>query len=510
MWMRSILGFVVALLPTLTSATAERDSACYGLYRLTDISHAVEPGMIVEATASVPSHCRVRGVINRAIRFELTMPVGGWNGRMMFSTVGGGAGVLGDTSSLLPQGFAMGTTDTGHEQDASDFTAYMRHPEALIDWAFRGVHLATVFAKKVIAQYYGREVEFAYFQGCSGAGRLALMEATRFPEDYDGIIAGAPMFSMLENVPRILGHARVQRANPLTQESLDLLDSGSRRACDSLDGVADGVIDDPRRCTQDVLNLNALACKAGQNKGCLTSGQIETARAVYSDVLDVDGNVASPGILPGAESSTLYDWRSFLLQYQIILAAYNKTIETMVRHDPDFNDPHFDVEQFDTVADRHLLESFASVVDVDSADLTEFARRGGKLLMYQGWNDYALPPQRAIDYLVNVERNSGGVEATANFFRLFMVPGMGHCLSGPGAWRADYVDAVVRWREQGIAPERIVGSRAVNVGVEPTAGEESVSVDGSFSRPLCPYPKYAKYQGRGDVRDERNFSCEEG
>jgi len=205
-------------------------------------------------------------VINRAIRFEVTMPADAWNGRMMFSTVGGGAGVLGDTSSLLPQGFAMATTDTGHKQDAADFTAYMRHPETLIDWAYRGVHLATQFAKNVIAQYYGREVEYAYFQGCSGAGRLALMEATRFPEDYDGIIAGAPMFSVQENVPRILGHARMQRANPLTQESLDLLDDASRRACDSLDGVTDGVIDDPRRCTQELLDLDALACKAGQKK----------------------------------------------------------------------------------------------------------------------------------------------------------------------------------------------------------------------------------------------------
>jgi len=217
----------------------------------------------------------------------------------------------------------------------------------------------------------------------------------------------------------------------------------------------------------------------------------------------------SPGILPGAESSTLYDWGSFLLQHEIIVAAYNETIETMVRHDPDFDDPDFDIEHFDTVAERHLLDSFASVVDVDSSNLTSFNRLGGKLLMYQGWNDYALPPERALDYLADVERESGGVELTGEFFRLFMVPGMGHCLSGPGAWQADYVNAIVRWREQGIAPERIVGTRPADIGAEKTAVGENASAGATFSRPLCPYPKYAKYRGRGDVRDELNFECRE-
>jgi len=505
MLMLRILVLFVAPLPAMLVTATETDRACRDLYRLTDVSHAVEPGVLVEATDSIPAHCRVRGVINRAIRFEVTMPTEAWNGRMMFSTVGGGAGVLGDTSSLLSKGFAMATTDTGHEQDVTDFTAYMRHPEALIDWAYRGVHLATQSARKVIAQYYDREVEYAYFQGCSGAGRLALMEATRFPEDYDGIIAGAPMFSMKENAPRILGHARMQHANPLTEESLELLDVASRRACDSLDGVTDGVIDDPRKCTQELFDLDALVCKSSQDSGCLTPGQIETARSIYSDVFDADGKVVSPGILPGAESSTLYDWRSFLLQHQIIIAAYNETIDTMVRHDPDFDDPDFRVERFDTIADRHLLVSFASVVDVDSADLGEFAGRGGKLLMYQGWNDYASPPQRAVEYLDEVELANGGAEMTTRFFRLFMVPGMGHCLSGPGAWQADYVEAIVQWREKGIAPERIVGTRPTEGVDERAAGEEGTA----FSRPLCPYPKFAKYRGRGDVRSERNFDCTE-
>lgn len=507
MAIRCFMGIFVALLPALAVSATETDGNCRDLYQLTDISHAVEPGTLIEATDATPVHCRVRGVINRAVRFEVTMPVDAWNGRMMFSTVGGGAGVLGDTSSLLPQDFAMATTDTGHVQDATDFTAYMRHPEALIDWAYRGVHLTTQFAKRVISQYYGREVDYSYFQGCSGAGRLALLQAIRFPADYDGIIAGAPMFSMRENVPRILGHARMQQANPLTQESLQLLDDASTGACDALDGVTDGVIDDPRKCTQEFLDIDALACRAGQENNCMTLGQIETARSVYSDVLDANGNVVSPGVLPGAESS---GWGSFLLQHQLVIAAYGETIETMVRHDPGFDDPHFDVEQFDTVADRHKLDSFASVVDVGSSDLEAFNRRGGKLLMYQGWNDYALPPQRALEFLAEVEQDSGGVEPTTDFFRLFMVPGMGHCLSGPGAWQADYVSAIVRWREQGIAPERIVGTRPTDVATGDATGDKDASASAAFSRPLCPYPKYAKYRGSGDVHDEQNFDCTEG
>ena len=240
---------------------------CRNLVRLTDLSHAVEPGILVAATAELPLHCRVRGVVNRAIRFEVTLPIPmddvTWNGRLMFSTVGGAAGVIGDTTSLLGRGFAMASTDTGHE--LADGNAFYEQPEALLDYAYRGVHLATGAAKRTVTHFYQREIDYSYLQGCSNGGRAAMLEATRFPEDYDGIIAGAPAFRFQEFVPWMLGAYRAQSANPLTTDSLRLLDDASRSACDGLDGVEDGVINDPRLCTADVFDLDALLCADGRS-----------------------------------------------------------------------------------------------------------------------------------------------------------------------------------------------------------------------------------------------------
>lgn len=499
----------IMLIATLVAAPAlaaqETDTSCRNVYRLTDTAYAVEPGVLVPATDALPAHCRVRGVVNRAIRFEVTMPVADWNSRLMFSTVGGGAGTLGDTTSLLGRGFAMATTDTGHEVQE---TGFMRRPEALLDYAYRGVHLATQVAKAVITRYYGRDIDHAYLKGCSNGGRSALLEATRFPEDYDGIIAGAPLFRFQEFVPWAIAGGRLQRAHPLTEASLQLLDDTSRDACDLLDGVDDGVINDPRACTEDHFNVDVLECAPGQREGCLTPGQLETARYMYDGLVDATGKVISPGVLPGAEAEG--DWAFWMLPNALIgdeadslIGSMEQTLTDLMRHDPTF-----DVEGFDPVVDWHTLTDAMSSLDVGTADLSEFRARGGKLLMYQGWNDYPLRPGRALDYLAEVERESGGAADAGGFVRLFMVPGMVHCAGGPGPWQADYVDPLVAWRERGTAPERIVGTQPGPAELDHLAGTPDGQGDAqTFTRPLCVYPKQAEYTGEGDVRDERNFRC---
>ena len=287
----------------------------------------------------------MRGVVNRAIRFEVTLP-DDWNGRMMFSTVGGAAGFIGDTTSLLGRGFAMASTDTGHEGSDRD---YMRQPEALLDYAYRGVHLATAAAKRVIQTYYGREIGHAYLKGCSNGGRAAMLEATRFPDDYDGILAGAPAFRFQEFVPWMMGGARLQAKHPLTAESFQLLGQASREACDALDGVEDGVIDDPTKCTADVFDLNALQCPPDSTKNCLTAGQLQTARYMYEDVVDANGNVLSPGVPPGAEDAG--DWAFWVLPSalggdQSLIDGMDVLLDALMRFEPDF-----DIETFDPVAD---------------------------------------------------------------------------------------------------------------------------------------------------------------
>ena len=446
-WIGVSLIAVVAAMPAAAAAAEDR---CRKLYRLTDIDHAIEPGISVAATEALPAHCRVGGVVNRAIRFEVTLP-DDWNGRMTFTTVGGGAGTIGDTTSLLPRGFALASTDTGHEIEEGN--AYLKQPEALLDYAYRGVHLATQASKRIIAQYYGREVDRAYLQGCSNGGRAALLEAERFPGDYDGIIAGAPAFRFLEFLPWMVAVHNLQDAHPLTKDAFTVLDDASRSACDAAAGVEDGVINDPRTCKIDV---DALVCADGQKspqpgepegvppsqeKGCLTAGQAETARFIYGDMVDEEGNVLSPGVPPGAESSG--DWGLWLLgaeQFSGMGDNLREMLSILMRHDPTF-----DVTEFDPVRDQDRIADAMAPFDV-TGDLGDFRERGGKILMYQGWNDFPLRPQRAIDYLAALDGATGGPERTAEFFRLFMVPGMTHCAGGPGPWQADYVDPIVHAR----------------------------------------------------------------
>ena len=492
----------IAVLCAAITATAAPDaSSCRDLYRMTDVHHAIEPGISVAATDALPAHCRVRGVINRAIRFEVTLPEE-WNGRLMFEAVGGLAGVIGDTTSLLARGFAQASTDTGHE--LAEGNAFMQQPEALIDYAYRGVHLATLASKRVIAEYYGRDVEHSYLKGCSNGGRAAMLEAARFPADYDGIIAGAPAFWFQEFIAWMVAVGRKQAANPLDRAALQVLDDASRNACDAMDGVRDGVINDPRLCAVDV---DALVCAAGESEGCLSAGQAETARFIYGDMHDAEGNLLSPGVPPGAEAAG--DWGGWILPNETLAGGGTivgdlipEMLTFLMRHDPTF-----ELAAFDPVADHDRLTDPLTPLDLRTADLSEFRDRGGKLLIYQGWNDFPLRPQRAIAYLEEVEEAMDGPAATADFFRMFMVPGMVHCAGGPGAWQTDYTDPIVKWREDGEAPERIVATHPGPMGLDHLDAEAVTGQTRSFTRPLCAYPELAQYDGEGDPDDEASFTC---
>ena len=496
-WMGISLLALLAVMAARSAGAVGDEANCHKLYRLTDISHAIEPGVSVTATDTLAAHCRVRGVVNRAIRFEVTLP-DDWNGRMMFSAVGGDAGYIGDTTSLLGRGFAMASTDTGHEIEEG--SAFLTQPEARLDNAYRGVHLATLASKRIIAHYYGRQIDRSYLNGCSNGGRAALLEAERFPDDHDGIIAGAPLFRLQEFLAWMVAVHDLQDANPLTKEAFTVLDDASRAACDILDGVEDGVINDPRICQVDV---DALVCVDGEDDGCLTVGQAETARFIYSDMVDAEGSVLSPGVPPGAES--FGDWGLWLLGDEQWRTVSDDMREALAPHMRD--DPTFDIEEFDPVRDHARIAD--ALVPFDTVgDLREFRAQGGKILMYQGWNDFPLRPERAIDYLAALDEATGSLEQTAEFFRLFMVPGMVHCAGGPGPWQADYVEAIVKWTEQGEAPERIVATHPVeatpmahlNPSKPPAASRE-------FTRPLCVYPKLGLYQGEGNPDDESSFRC---
>ena len=286
-----LLALSCAVLADVASGSAE--ARCDRSYLLSDPDRAIEPGVLVGASAEIPAHCRVRGVIDGTIRFEVTMPVDGWRGRMMFHAVGGSAGRIGDTTSLLDDGFAMASTDAGHEGNAPDANAFFRDRLAVINYGYRAVHLSTVAAKEIIGAFYGEDNRDAYIWGCSNGGRAVLNALLRFPEDYDGAIAGAPATDqMRELLSWSVATARLQRANPLTPESLALLDANSRNRCDLLDGLEDGVIGLPQACTTDMLRLEDLRCEEGRTADCLTAGQIETTDVPARLDPGPDGKVA--------------------------------------------------------------------------------------------------------------------------------------------------------------------------------------------------------------------------
>ena len=322
------------------------------------------------------------------------------------------------------------------------------------------------------------------------------MEALRYPDDYDGIIAGAPAFQVArEFAPFLLMAARAQAANPISVNDLKVVDNATREACDLLDGINDGVIDDPRQCN---FNPEVLLCRNGDTRNYLSSSDIDTFKQMYKGVVDPDGTIVSPGVLPGAEAAG--DWAGWVIGGVtppgpgVGARAVNDLFAESFGH-LIHQDPNIKADDFDIYLDRDELEDTSAILDINEADFTKFRKKGGKLLMFQGWNDYPLRPQRAINYLASAEKENGGANRTAAFMPLFMVPGMLHCGLGPGPSVADYLTPLTAWVEKGTAPDVIPAAH--------------VDADGrtAFTRKFCAYPTYGKYAGEGDETDGSNYAC---
>ena len=455
------------------------------------------PGAPQRAGAPVfPAFCRVTAVARPAadseIRLEVWLPAAeSWNGKLLGTGNGGYAGALSysEMETALRQGYAVAGSDTGHS--GGDLKFGLGHPEKIEDWAFRAVHVMTGTAKVVVRSYYGRFAAHSYFSGCSTGGQQALTEAQRFPEDYDGIVAGAPGSNRVRlNVGFLWSWLAVHKdgAEVLPASKLPLINQAAVSACDALDGVKDGVIGDPRACKFDP---GALLCRAADAADCLTAAQVSAVRAVYDGARNprtgeqlypgwVRGSEASGGARPGGwsgyfvgqpEPARLDFWRFWV-----------------------FHDPNWDFHTFDFDRDVAYADSKMSFVTANDPDLTRFKQRGGRLLMYQGWADPVVPATDTIRYYESVERAMGGAEKTAGFVRLFLAPGMGHCSGGPGPSSFDALGVLDRWVIQGAAPDRVIASHS-------TAG----SVD--RTRPLCPYPQVAKWDGSGSIDNAAAFRC---
>jgi feruloyl esterase len=467
--------------------------------------------MKINHADTVPAFCRVQ-VVDRPsedseIKTEIWLPLKGWNGRLRAQGNGGFAGSIyfDAMAETVRQGYATVGTDTGHVGGTPEFA--LGHPEEVKDFGWRAVHDMTVQAKMLIKVFYGRQQDKAYFTSCSDGGREALMEAQRFPADYDGILAGAPAYNWTALLSGGAFSAKRMSASEgaLSAEKIPALAAAVDAACDAKDGVKDGVLNDPRECRFDPATM---VCKAGETADCLSAAQADTVKQIYGGA--VANEIRLPGLEPGAEDGR-EGWTRWITGdgREASMVFYSRGyFANFVYARPDWKSSEF-------VLDRdYTLASERTAADLNATDtnLSPFLARGGKLILYHGWNDPGIPAQMSIDYFDGV-RGKTGEQATESGVRLYMVPGMQHCAFGPGATEFgqgmgvrgdashDVFTALEGWVEKGSAPAVLTAIKTEGKGTEKTV---------VMTRPLCPYPQVAKYDGKGDATKAESFRCVAG
>ena len=478
-----------------TTITAAQSVAAHGYTPPAPFPGAGPRGALaVVAATDLPAFCRVAATIepsrDSAIKFELWMPASGWNNKFMGIGNGGWAGSITYMSmgEPLTRGYATASTDTGHEGNATDASFALGHPEKVIDFGYRSVHEMTLKAKAIVAAYYGHAPKLSYWNGCSTGGRQGLKEAQQFVEDYDGIVAGAPanFFTHLSAQYVWIGQAIHDNPAALIPSSkLPMIHAAVVRACDALDGVKDGILEDPRRCDFDP---KALECKGADGPTCLTAPQADLVRRVYSPSINPrTKQQVYPGLTRGSELS----W-GFGIGHVV---AQPPPLATGVFKYALLQDAGWDYAKFDFDADMARVDQLDhGTINAIDPDLRKFFGRGGKLLQYHGWTDQGISPLNSINYYSSVLEAAGGLGKVNDSYRLFMVPGMDHCGGGEGPNTFDSISVIEQWVEKGKAPENMIASHI-------TAGK----VD--RTRPLCAYPNVAAYSGSGSTDDAVNFAC---
>jgi hypothetical protein len=449
------------------------------------------PGGAPVNFASLPAFCRVAGTskptADSDIRFEVWMPLSGWNGKF----VGGGNGVwagsiaYGDMVTPLSRGYATAASDVGHQGSPLDGTFLVDHPEKLIDFGHRAVHETAIAAKTTISAFYGSAPSRSVYASCSTGGRIGLMEAYRYPEDYDAISAMAPANQMVPLMVMSLWTGAATEKDPASSIPLPkyaLVQKAVLEACDANDGVKDGIITSPPACHFDPA---ALQCKNGDAPDCLTAPQVTALRAIYAGPKNPrTGKQIYPGLSVGGEA-------------QMPVLTMGKEpfpVATSFFRGPVFNDPSWDFRSFDYDRDTARAMAYGSdALDVPPTGLKRFFAGNRKLLLSHGWADGLIPSQSTVNFYQALVKDIGAREARADV-RLFMVPGMGHCGGGSGPSSIDMIGAIDQWAQTGTPPERLIAS---NPPGQPAR-----------TRPLCAYPKIAKYSGHGSTDDASTFRCE--
>jgi feruloyl esterase len=479
--MRRLLFFIAAPV-FFIAAPPFAQTACADMARLPKVTAAIQ----------TTTHCRISITLRPSgdseIKAEVWLPARfGWNGKFLME---GGGGLVGSINTegmthAVREGYASASTDTGHTGSSGRFA--LGHPDKITDFAYRAVHQTAIEAKALIAAYYGRSPRLSYWEGCSTGGRQALMSAQRYPEDFDGIIAGAPAYNQIYISAwrmRLLIIALKSPQHALSAEKLKLLNDAVLAKCDSKDGIQDDLIEDPRDCNFDP---SVLKCNGNEMASCLTPQQLETVNSAYSDLRSSTGELLYPRLPAGGE-----------LSWGLPAAATEPgAIDIDIFRYLANQDPAWDWHSFDLEKDINRALLHGKEIHALNPNLAKFKARGGKLLMYHGWSDGgsggSISALNTVSYYEFVLKFMGPNQN--DWFRLFMVPGMDHCGGGTGPNQFNKLAALERWREQNQPPKSITASRVNESGV----------ID--MTRPVCPYPQQAVYKGSGSTNDAANFTC---
>jgi Tannase and feruloyl esterase len=461
-----------------------------------------------------PAFCRVvvtlKPTADSDIKVEVWLPERGWNGKFRGQGNGGFAGYIAyaGLAASVSQGYAAASTDTGHSTQGADWA--LGHPEKIVDYGYRGIHEMTVDAKTIVKKFYGDDAKRSYFASCSNGGRQALMEAQRFPDDYDGIIAGAPANNW---VPMLTGGLKflqaTDQAGYIPPAKVPAIGKAVLAACDAQDGVADGVLNDPRQCHFDP---SAMLCKGADSDACLTAPQVDSLKTIYAGAHDASGKQIFPGLLPGAEEGR-GGWATWVTGSEqgkssgaFFVGGY---FGNMVYGKPDWDYKTANIDD----ALQLAFEKTGDSMDAVNPDMRPFLAHG-KLIMYHGWNDPGISPLNSVNFYNSVVAAVGNKSAD-EWLRLYMVPGMQHCGGGPGATAFgqdeaaprsgadhDIFTSLVQWVEDGRAPTTIIATK-----YKETDSAKDAHPQVEMTRPLCPYPQAAKYNGTGDKNLAASFSC---
>jgi feruloyl esterase len=474
---------------------------CDHLRSLTGYDFSIDAAVVVAAQGDTPEFCLVQGLIAPEVRFEIGLPKD-WNGRLYMFGNGGFAGEsltaggrVAIRNAALRRGFATAQTNTGHDASREPLAAFASNPHKLVDYAYRAVHVTAMTAKTIVRSFYDAPASRSYFVGCSTGGRQGLISAQRFPDDFDGIVVGAPVLDFTGTMVHYVAINRALAAAPIPADRLSVLADKIYESCDASDGLADGLIDDPRGCRFDVAKA-VPQCKTGTDTdGCLTEAQVKALAAVYGDVTS-KGTRVMHGYPVGAEalvptpSGPRSGWVPWIVNDGQPTIAF-RFMESFFKEMATPGTP-IDWRQFEPDNDLEKLSPIATLLNATNADLSRLRARGGKILMFFGWADPALNPLMGVSYYEQVRQTMGA--GTSDFFRLFMMPGVLHCAGGVGPSAFDSITPLVEWVERGTAPDRLIAS---------------LQRDGKTirTRPLCVYPAVAKFTAGGNKDDAASFVC---